>query len=336
MNSKFLPEISIIVPIYNAAEYLNKCIASVKNQTFTKYELILVNDGSTDESLNICRSEEQKDVRIRVINQKNSGVSKARNNGIKQAKGLYIMFLDADDWLEQTALEVLLGEIIMYEADIVCASHTIRKRFNRSIPITYENHIWMEKEFVNNFEIFFRTIATAPWGKLYKRNIIINNCIKFPDNIPYGEDTIFNLQYYMQCKTVITSAKNIYNYNFTNINSAMRKFYPEYWEYMKNIFDEYKQFYLNKKCENIYFEIEPEIEIYFYEMILDYYLLSDLKKKDKLKYIEITSSNFFKLKDNPNLKYRKYIKNKDWAGLYNAWTKQNIGKLLRSYLKKIL
>ena len=336
INSKDIPEISIIVPIYNAEEYLKRCIDSVRNQTFTNYELLLINDGSIDNSWDICNSEAQKDERIHVINQKNSGVSKARNNALDCSKGHYIIFLDADDWLEQAALEVLLNEITKYNADIVCASHIIHKRFNRRLAVKYENSTWKEKEFVSKFDSFFRTVATAPWGKLYKREIVEDNSIRFPENIPYGEDTIFNLNYYKYCDTVRISDKMVYNYNFTNENSAMKRYYPQYIDYMQEILFEYKQFYIAKQSENLYLKIESETEIYFFEMILDYYLLSNLSKKDKVKKIEEIMNALKKIMNNADLGYMEYIKNENWIGIYKMWVRQNKGKIFREFLKDLL
>ena len=112
--------ISIIIPIYNADKYLAKCINSVISQTYTSWELLLINDGSTDKSLEICNSFALKDSRISIINKSNSGVADTRNKGLDQAKGDYIIFLDADDyWILNNSLNILVNTAIEYKLDIV-------------------------------------------------------------------------------------------------------------------------------------------------------------------------------------------------------------------------
>ena len=114
-----MSKISIIVPIYNAEKFLNKCIKSILKQTFENFELILVNDGSTDKSLDICNKYAKSDKRIKVINKKNEGSVLARKRGIKEAKGDYVIFVDADDWISINALEVINEEINNNNADVI-------------------------------------------------------------------------------------------------------------------------------------------------------------------------------------------------------------------------
>ena len=114
-----MPEISIIVPVYNVEKYLPRCVDSILNQTFTNFELILVNDGSTDRSGIICDQYKKRDNRIKVIHKTNEGVSKARNIGISEAKGRYIEFIDSDDWIERSLLEDTLKQIRIDNSDII-------------------------------------------------------------------------------------------------------------------------------------------------------------------------------------------------------------------------
>nr|MCR4662874.1 glycosyltransferase [Endomicrobiaceae bacterium] len=107
-----MPKVSVIVPVYNVEQYLRQCLDSIINQTFKDFECICVNDGSTDNSLTILQEYSKKDNRIKIINQKNSGSSVSRNNGIKQALGQYVSFVDADDWITDNYLEILYNKII--------------------------------------------------------------------------------------------------------------------------------------------------------------------------------------------------------------------------------
>ena len=119
-------EVSVVVPIYNAGKKLEKCIKSILNQTFTNFELILVNDGSTDNSINICKKYELKDNRVRVIDKKNEGSIATRNRGVMEASGDYIMFVDADDYIATTAIEKLYIDAKDKDLDIiVCNTYKV-------------------------------------------------------------------------------------------------------------------------------------------------------------------------------------------------------------------
>ena len=115
-------EVSVIIPVYNSKNYLNKCIESLINQTFNDIEFIFVNDGSTDNSLSILEQYSKKDSRIKIINQKNQGISQARNRGMKEAKGRYIGFIDSDDWVDLDFYQKLYSSIIETNADIAVSS----------------------------------------------------------------------------------------------------------------------------------------------------------------------------------------------------------------------
>ena len=137
--------VSIVVPVYNAEKYLPKCIDSILNQTFKNFELILVNDGSKDNSLIICEDYKVSDRRIKVINKKNEGVSIARNIGINSAKGKYIMFIDSDDWIESNMVEKMYDAI--QNSDIaICGSKTVEK--NKIIDSTLYQSFTKEKNLI--------------------------------------------------------------------------------------------------------------------------------------------------------------------------------------------
>ncbi len=125
-----MPKVSIVVPIYNAGNRLNKCLKSILNQTFKDFELILVNDGSTDNSLSICEKYKYKDERIRVIDKQNEGSIKTRNRGVEESNSPYIAFVDADDWIDKCMIETLYNETILSDTDItVCNMYKVLGRF---------------------------------------------------------------------------------------------------------------------------------------------------------------------------------------------------------------
>ena len=114
-----MPTVSLVIPVYNVESYLERCLESVKNQTYKNIEIILVNDGSTDGSGEICKKFVSKEIRAKVIHQKNAGLSEARNTGLKYISGDFVMFVDSDDWLELDAVEFLLEQAIKQNADMV-------------------------------------------------------------------------------------------------------------------------------------------------------------------------------------------------------------------------
>ena len=118
-----MPELSVIVPVYNAEAYLRKCISSILQQTYSDLEVILVNDGSIDSSGKIAQEIADEDDRVKVINQINQGVSSARNTGLRIAAGRYVGFVDADDWIEPTMYETLINGIIDCQADLACCGY---------------------------------------------------------------------------------------------------------------------------------------------------------------------------------------------------------------------
>ena len=175
-----MPELSVVVPIYNVAEYLPRCIESILNQTFTAYELILVNDGSTDDSLEICRSYQEQDYRIKVIDKPNGGLSDARNAGIEAASGTYISFIDSDDFIEPRMLEKSLAALRATESDIVIFDY-----------YQYYQATGQREVIANSFpqgEVFslktrpdlLVNIANAAWNKVYKLDLFRSSGIRYP------------------------------------------------------------------------------------------------------------------------------------------------------------
>ena len=182
-------DISIIVPVYNAEKSICRCIESVLTQTMKNWELLLINDGSIDNSKEICSFYENKDSRIKLINKNNSGVSDTRNLGVDLSKGEYITFLDADDWIEHDMLEVMLLNIRKLDVSILLMP-TYRDQKNISLNnfISTKKNIFTKEEI--QLEFFKQDLFTySVWGKLYKKNILKN--IRFDKYIQIGEDMLY-------------------------------------------------------------------------------------------------------------------------------------------------
>lgn len=212
-----MPKISIIVPVYNAEKVLSRCIKSILNQSFKDFELILINDGSSDRSIDILKKFEKLDERIRVIDNSNNGVSETRNIGIKEAIGEYIQFIDSDDFIESNMLEETLNIMENKEADLVMTGFFLDIEEKNKIVTeiqTYENNISNNKKdiAINVLERLSGTYVNSPVNKLYKRSVIIDNNLFMDKNIDLGEDLAFNLEYLKYCNCVVFSEKCYYHY----------------------------------------------------------------------------------------------------------------------------
>lgn len=214
-------KISVIVPIYNMEKYLNRCIDSILNQTFFDFELVLVDDGSTDASSEICDS--YKDSRFIVLHKKNEGVSVARNCGLDIASGKYVCFVDADDFLDNDYLMNFYKAIKDNDIDIVYSGL-------RHLPSGRERNVTFPLNIVKsglemieeNSKIF--TGATFPFAFrcCFNRQFLLNNGIKFDSDVKYGEDSVFNLTAMLYAKHMICIGSISYNYCSDNSNSASR------------------------------------------------------------------------------------------------------------------
>ncbi|MCT4542600.1 MAG: glycosyltransferase [Vallitalea sp.] len=201
-------DISIVIPVYNVEKYLHRCICSVLKQTFANYEIILVDDGSTDNSGSICDEYKRKDSRIKVIHKKNRGLSAARNTGIENAKSEFITFIDSDDFIHPKMLEILHCNIISYKADVSIINYQ-KVYENEKITmidlsensITLYNNIDGTKRIVEKSE---RNMIVA-WGKLYRLNLFSD--IKYPIDKLHEDEFVTYKLLYKSSKTVVSDAK---------------------------------------------------------------------------------------------------------------------------------
>lgn len=192
-------KISIIIPVYNVSKYLPECMDSVLSQTYKNLEIILVNDGSTDESGKSCDSYSQKDKRIKVIHKKRGGPSDARNAGLSAATGKYIGFVDSDDYIEPDMYETLLKILSIYDADIAgCPFYHIKR--GKIINQKYFTGTVAQFNTISALEelIMQRSFSNNVWNKIYKKKLIQD--IEFPVNVYRGEDMIFNYKAFVGAK----------------------------------------------------------------------------------------------------------------------------------------
>lgn len=292
--------ISVIVPVYNIEKYLPQCIQSVLDQTYDCLELILIDDGATDKSGNICDEFAALDKRIKVVHQVNKGRSGARNAGLKIASGEFIMFVDGDDWVdlnclqeayaaidENTEMVVFRGRNI-YADKIEDESTGERKYFKGQEPLAF---------YVEGYKNF--QILNAVWGKLYRRSLLKE--IRFIEG-KYYEDVMFTTKVYAKCKACVYLDRAYYNYNIATENSityqgvnelTFRDEIPTFFEkesYLKEVggedlADRYAYFIYQRLI--LYFTVSVKKKEKSYSK-----RLAELIKKDKDKIKKILKNNY--------------------------------------------
>lgn len=222
------PIISIIIPIFNSAKYLDKCLTSIINQAIKNIEIICVDDGSTDNSINILENFKKQYEHIYIIRQKNLGPGCARNNGLKVAKGKYLVFIDSDDFIEPNLLEETISELEINNADIVIfrykeyddKTHTLMRGYNgigyRFLP-RREPFSYMEAPDL------FSITNPATWNKIFSRELIINNNIQFLE-IKRAADLYFVYFALTKARRIIHLNQSLINYRINIPNSSSKKY----------------------------------------------------------------------------------------------------------------
>lgn len=227
--------ISIIVPVYKVEEYLDRCVESLVNQTYTNLEIILVDDGSPDNSGKLCDEWALKDKRIKVIHKENSGVSSARNIGIDNAKGEYIGFVDSDDYVSSKMYEFLINSYDK-DTDYVCCDFTRDGTFDENNIIDSNCNIYELIKYIYPWH-------GGVWTGLYKKEIL--NQLRFDKDYYFGEDLIFLISYLIKCNYIKRINNKLYYY-YENINSVTKQK-----EYNKLMTNEYNYYLSIKKSYKI-------------------------------------------------------------------------------------
>lgn len=209
--------ISVIVPIYNVAAYLEKCISSIIGQTYDKLQIILVDDGSTDGSAQICDQYAVMDSRVTVIHKKNEGLVRARKSGLTAATGEYICYVDGDDWIETDMIESLSLDMVEHEADLVVSNHYCdMEGYTQRVSCKLEPGVYKTKDiipFMLYAEEFYQFgISQFIWAKLFRKDILWDIQIQVDDQINCGEDVAVTYPYILQTQKVYISDLAGYHY----------------------------------------------------------------------------------------------------------------------------
>lgn len=254
------PLISIIVPVYNAEYTINRCINSILNQTFYDWELLLIDDGSKDNSKCICDIYAAKDKRIKVFHKENGGVSSARNLGLDNAKGKWITFIDSDDCI----YENIFNLISSHDEDLLIFNYDIDYngiiQGGESIPHYYNSY--PIKTILNKY-IYIELLRT-PWSKFFKRHLI--NTLRFDTRIAIGEDSLFVLKYFQRCKSFFFFEQKYYIWseNYSSLKYKYKLSVEQAVYIVTCLYSEYKT--LNVRC----IQLEKFIYEFYYSLCEDY------------------------------------------------------------------
>ena len=226
MINKKLPLISVVVAVYNGEKFLNICVDSIIDQSYKNIEIILVDDGSIDNSSKICDYYLKRDKRIKVIHKENGGVCSARNSGINISKGDYICIIDQDDWIENSYIEYLYSLINHYDVEVSMVPQVIFS--------TNDNYYYNEKRKETISKLYTGEdiaclmlnglIEIGPWNKMISKKLLVDNAISFNTRLFGGEGYLFSIDCFMKAKKVAVGYKGIYHYRIDNYSSEMSKF----------------------------------------------------------------------------------------------------------------
>ena len=251
---------SIVVPIYNVEQFLDDCVRSILEQTYKEFELILVDDGSTDSSGQMCDQYEKEDCRIRVIHKKNGGLVSARKAGISIAKGDYAVCVDSDDWIDKKHLQELARIVHDYSPDIICFGHykvSEGKKKNFIIPL--RKGLYEKSGLINEIypQLIRTEVATAfpptIWAKAYKMDLYRSEQLLVDDRIKIGEDAACTIPCMLRANTIYIIDKALYYYRRNNVSMTKNK-KPFSWDVPELI-----ELHLRKRVETNEADLQQQI-----------------------------------------------------------------------------
>lgn len=302
-----MKKVSIIVPVYNVEKYISECITSLIEQTYENIEIIIINDGSTDKSKEICQELKEKDERIIFITKHNSGVSDTRNIGISKSTGDYIVFVDSDDYIDKHYIEEMVKGMKEEEfIDMaVCNYVELYKNvlLHGSSNLT-DNLIITNKEAINDI-YKLKSFGGYLWNKIFKNDIIRKYNIRFNKEIHMCEDMLFLLTYLSECNHIKRIPKELYFYRMRKSSMVWNKNEIKY----KTLYNAYNQMY------KIIYKNDVKMD-YFYYMVLNSIFSNNLKLVNIQRYLQfnifraydyVCRSKNIKNKEKIKLKIKKYI-----------------------------
>ena len=239
------PLVSILIPVYNTAEYLSQCVRSVINQTYTSLQIVLIDDGSNDGSWELMQKLAEQDNRIEIYHQQNQGVSITRNNLLDKVKGDYVLFVDSDDWIELDMVEFLVSKLNESDADIATCVNVIN---DAQVSVQYFQNELSHNEAIERF-LYHKEFRGSLWNKLFKTSLL-HNC-RFHRGISLGEDALFCWHVLQNITKVLYTDRQLYHYHMNNDSICHSVFGPRklsahfVWEQICNEVEKYYSQYLS-------------------------------------------------------------------------------------------
>ena len=209
--------VSVLIPVYNVELFLPQCLDSVVNQTYADLQIVMIDDGSTDNSFNICKQFAEKDSRIEVYHQENQGVAATRNHLLEKVKGDYVLFVDSDDWIEPDMIKALFQLALEYDADIVNCQNVNNDALCKKDSAEIE--VWSQEETVRHF-LCHQVFNGSLWNKLIRTTLLHE--LKFHQDISYGEDALFCWHVLQKVQKMVKTSQQYYHYRM-NDNSLSHK-----------------------------------------------------------------------------------------------------------------
>ena len=293
--------ISVIIPVFNAAQYISRCVDSILKQSLIDFELILVNDGSSDGSLAMCEECAGKDSRLIVVDKPNGGASSARNVGIDRSKGDYICFVDADDYVNEHYLQSLYEDMCLdKEIDLVMHG-MIRAKGENNLPISFEKsetYILEDGAFFNDVNLFK---FCGPCCKLFKKSIITKHSIRFNENICFSEDFDFLANYLIYCNKIRVSDRRNYVY-ISYEDSVSTRIYPFDREYtgLSCLYNSLSNLKSKFQDQALYGQVKKYIAYYVSRVLTSVYEPPRPERAVRLKNLKSINKDFIQL-------YRDYF-----------------------------
>lgn len=342
-----MKKVSIIIPVYNGEKYIKRCLNSIVNQTYKNIEILIINDGSTDKTVE--KLEEINDERIKIFNRENKGVSKARNFGIDVCTGEYLLFCDADDWLETNLIESMMKLIVKADYDLIRFNYYVNKteksNYSKGMDIEIESDNKLNLNNIINGMIKAK-IPSYIWTLFIKKDFIINNKLRFDEDIYIAEDKVFLLKHLLKNPKTYIENEAYYHYYY-NLDSAMHK--KDFKKKIDNIIKVNKKInnLLNENNEKVLIDYNIALTAYSIErFIFDIYReeskKSAIKTFEKIKNSQETKEIFenckkenLKIFKGYNVKCINYLYNCKYDKLFRLYYFQKIKYLIRNKLIKL-
>ncbi len=256
-----MPKISVIVPVYNTEKYLRRCMESILNQTFNDFEIILIDDGSTDNSHAVCNQYAKKDSRVRVIPTNHIGVGAVRNLGLLEAKGNYIMFCDSDDYVEPKWIEELYSSAQKHPNSLVNCDYAEAVPSESLVIIKTLKDATKSQiiDKIHYFPMAMHGAALHLWTRIFKTEIIRCNCLEFRTDMHQGEDIVFITEYLTYCNSFYYTKNCLYFWTDNDVDTLSRAYCPHCFEDVKTVFlarkplidERYRQYFYDDALERM-------------------------------------------------------------------------------------